>query len=70
MTEGGITSGDWNKQSAKKELVGSRLRWAGHILGMSEEQLTKGAWATEEGGRRRRLTLSWMDRVKKDLEKT
>ena len=31
-----------------------RMRWAGHVQRMGEDRLSKIAWKTEEGGRRRR----------------
>ena len=53
-----------------KKVVGSRLRWAGHIQRMSEERLTKRERKTEEDDRRRRgrPKLRWMDCVKRDIE--
>ena len=42
------------KKPLRKKVVGSRLQWAGHIQGMSEERLKKRAWKTEEGGRRKK----------------
>ena len=52
--------------------MGRRLRWAGHIQRLSEERLTKRAWETEEGDRRKeeaRLKLRWRDSVTRDLER-
>ena len=59
------------KVVGRMKVVGNRQRLAGHVQRMSEERLTKRAWLTEEGGRRRRRrpTLRWRDGVKRDLER-
>ena len=36
------------------KVVGSRMRWAGHVQRMGEDRLPKRVWKAEEGGRRRR----------------
>ena len=53
------------------KVVRSRMRWAGHVLRMGEDRLSKRAWKAEEGGRRRtgRPKLRWKDCVKRDLER-
>ena len=50
----GIERRDWHekKKHLKTKLVGSRMRRAGQRMG--EDRLSKRAWKTEEGGRRRR----------------
>ena len=42
------------KKHPRMKVVGSRLRWTGHIQRMSEERLTKRTRKTKEVGRRRR----------------
>ena len=58
------------KKHLKIKVVGSRMRWAGHVQRMGEDRLSKRAWKAEEGGRRRRgrPKLRWKDCVKRDLE--
>ena len=41
------------KKHLKMKVVGSRMRWAGHVQRMGEDRLSKRAWKAEEGGRRR-----------------
>ena len=41
------------RRHLRMKVVEIRLRWAGHTQGMNEERLTKRAWKTEQGGRRR-----------------
>ena len=62
------------KKHIKMKVVGSRMRWAGHVQRIGEDRLLKGAllkraWEAEEGGRRRRPKLRWKDCVKRDLER-
>ena len=62
---------DRHEKHLKMKVVGSRMRWAGHVQRMSEDRLSKRAWKAEEGGRRRRgrSKLRWKDCVKRDLER-
>ena len=59
------------KKHLKMKVVGSKMRWAGHVQRMDEERLSKRALKAEEGGRRRRgrPKLRWKDCVKRDLER-
>ena len=59
------------KKHIKMKVVGSIMRWAGHVQRMGEERLLKRAWKAEEGGERRRgrPKLWWKDCVKRDLER-
>ena len=58
------------KKHLKMKVVGSRMRWAGHVQRMDEDRLSKRAWKAEEGDRRRgRPKLRWNDCVKRDLER-
>ena len=59
------------KQSFKKQLVRSRLKWAGFVDRMGDENLAKRADAqkVEEKRRRQRPRMRWEDCVKRDLEK-
>ena len=56
------------KKTPKMKVVGSRMRWAGHVQRRSKDRLSKRAWKAEEGGRRR-PKLQWKDIVKRDLER-
>ena len=42
------------KKHLKMKVVGSRMRWAGHVQRMGEDRLSKRGWKAEEGGRRRK----------------
>ena len=42
------------KKHLKMKVVGSRMRWAGHVQRNGENRLSTRAWKAEEGGRRRR----------------
>ena len=42
------------KKHHKMKVVGSRIRWAGHVQITGKDRLSKIAWKAEEGGRRRR----------------
>ena len=57
------------KESHRKKVVRSRLKWAGHVGRMEGERLTKRAEAIRvEGTRRRgRPKLRWEDYEKRDL---
>ena len=58
------------KKHLKMKVAGSRMRWAGHVQRMGEDRLSKRAWNTEEGGRRRRRPkLRWKDCFKQHLER-
>ena len=55
---GSRKKGNFKEMGMKKHLglkvAGSRVRWVGHPQRMWEERLTKRAWKTKEGGKRRR----------------
>ena len=53
------------KKHLKMKVVGSRMRWAGHVQRMGEDRLSKRAWKAEEGGRRSCDGKT----VKRDLER-
>ena len=54
------------KKHLKIKVVGSRMRWAGHVQRMGEDRLSKRAWKAEEGDRRRsgRPKQLWKNCVK------
>ena len=57
------------KESFRRKLVKSQLKWAGHVERMEGERLMKRADALRVEGRRRRgrQRLRWEDCVKRDL---
>ena len=49
----------------------ARLRWCGHVLRMTGEEVVKRAWEEPVRGRRSRgrQRIRWRDKVKDDMEK-
>ena len=46
-----------------------RLRWIGHIMRMQEDNATRRLLRPDEGRRRGRPKLRWMDGIEEDLRK-
>ena len=53
------------------EIVKSRMKWAGHMVRMTDERLPKRSEAKKQGGcrKRGRPQLRWEDWLKRDLRK-
>jgi len=46
-----IVRGDWNEKHLKRQLVGSRMRWTGHVQRMGDTNLLTRVWQVDEGDR-------------------